>query len=182
MRSRFGTACLMLAFVLMPISASLALTVRSGDVCAMSCCVAAGSCCCTPRHTTVQGQLPDGQAHFNESQLMFQCPKDCALLANSAPVFIGNANSKWVVVLKRDGLRFAPRSVSGYEFTKGDAVSPRGPPLFWRSKTSLSLQAASVLVSAEQAFMYGNKAGTARKVLFFVEEQISPRCSGFSFC
>jgi len=67
-----------LALLLGWLSAPIALASFTPDVCSMSCCVAAGHCCCTPRHALVEGQIPDGEPQIDQAEASTNCPKGCA--------------------------------------------------------------------------------------------------------
>jgi len=49
----FQAASALLVLLLGWLSVPVSLAAYEPDVCSMSCCVAAGHCCCTPRHALV---------------------------------------------------------------------------------------------------------------------------------
>ena len=57
------------------------------DVCSMSCCVAAGHCCCTPRHVRVVGQVSDDRGEVGSPDISSPCPQGCPATSALSQIF-----------------------------------------------------------------------------------------------
>lgn len=79
------TLCAALLLLFGCIASPLALALTPVDVCTMECCIEEGHCCCSPHHTYVEGQLPDGRDAFNNSVLSTPCPSKCATTMTQSP-------------------------------------------------------------------------------------------------
>src|SRR5262245_25481856 len=78
-----------LALALGSISVPISLAAQSPDVCSMECCVAAGHCCCTPRHAYVVGQKPGDEPVIDEpAGLSAPCPSKCATATSPTPIHL----------------------------------------------------------------------------------------------
>jgi len=126
LRAFFAALFLLIAAV----SAPIALAIQTSDACGMACCVKEGHCCCSPRHARVEGERPDGRAHFDQAELSTACPNDCS----SGPVTVRSfARESHLAPVPH--LAENPAVVleslspcSPYAGPNPDTSSPRGPP------------------------------------------------------
>ena len=136
MRSnRVTRLCALCAWVVLSIgsvSAPLALAAKSADVCGMACCINEGHCCCSPRHSRVEGQSVDGKPGIiDSSALSAPCPEGCVTSGCSSNVMLRaqlRAAAHQIVISVP--ARTCGEQLIGYRATILPAESsPRAPPL-----------------------------------------------------
>jgi hypothetical protein len=123
--------CAALFLLFGAVSASVALTISSADVCTMACCIEEGRCCCKPRHAFVEGQAGDGKPRFAANEIAAPCPPDCAGSSTSSPSFprtaLGPAAHPIIDAVAPTAR--LPLLVSQSLAAACDATAPRAPPV-----------------------------------------------------
>ena len=124
-----GTVCAVLALLLGPFFAPLAIGVGSPDRCSMSCCVKAGHCCCIPPPGRAEGQADEDRGPtFRDSAVPTPCPPGCArtlpstLLADVHDAFCKHLDGYDSSLLRSHRTPRAYNSLSLW------SSSPRAPP------------------------------------------------------
>ena len=120
------------ALLIGSVSAPLALAAQSADVCGMACCVNEGHCCCSPRHSRVEGQSVDGKPSIiDPSRLSAPCPDGCVTSGRSSNVMLRaqlRAAAHQIIISVPAGIG-GEQSI-GYRTTVLPAESsPRAPPV-----------------------------------------------------
>ena len=126
LKSRLYAAIAVL--ILLPgwMSASITLAAQPSSICAMSCCIAAGHCCCRTPHTRVKGHPFSAGSHINGDNVLSSCPKGCANPNFSTRIISFEAIKTASPIVLPSGTKIA-ESTHSLKPANGLRAAPSGP-------------------------------------------------------
>jgi hypothetical protein len=120
---------LVVALLVVPVSASASLTLGLSDACSMSCCVYEGHCCCSPRRARVKHLTDSERKSIESAQIESQCPEGCALLRASRPFLRVPVRTTGPALVAHDSIPITSyHPPAKREVVELDSSSPRAPP------------------------------------------------------
>src|SRR5215216_5773653 len=127
---RLRAFCAALALLVGSLAAPVALAGQSQGVCAMTCCVEAGHCCCNPRQAYVEGEIPGPGPVLTLVNVSAPCPDGCAGSQSSSHLRLREMGPPAHHHLNLDSLpaRRSRRAGGLPEPAQWETSSPRGPP------------------------------------------------------
>jgi hypothetical protein len=127
---RLRAFCAALALLIGSIAAPVALAGQPQGVCAMTCCVEVGHCCCNPRQAYVEGEIPAPGPVLTVVSVTAPCPDGCAGSQSSSHLRFREMDSAARHHLNLEGLPFAGSRQAGElpDPAQWETSSPRGPP------------------------------------------------------
>lgn len=126
---RLKVASLVVALLVVPVSASASLALGSSDSCSMSCCVKEGHCCCSPQRARVKHVTDSDRQSIESAQINSQCPEGCALLPASTSLFRTPIRAARPTLIGPLPIPIASyHALTNHELVELDSSSPRAPP------------------------------------------------------
>ncbi|HKY03837.1 MAG TPA: hypothetical protein VJQ56_03050 [Blastocatellia bacterium] len=133
--TRLRVFCALVVLATGWLAAPVALATQTSEVCAMTCCIEDGHCCCSPALPLVKGQKTDGQEAGDKAGLynlaiQERCPEGCATSTISTKTQ-ARGSIRAAVTTSDLEARAPARSqnrIVGFDELRAAPSSPRAPP------------------------------------------------------